>query len=162
MGAAADGRSRPKTKSRRDRDAAGDRDVNFGVITHELRACLERSPNFKLALNHEVSALRQNEDKNWNVTINWISRLVAGPHSSRQFLAFEAPALTDRHSVKAYGIAETGSPPMSVPHLDAPLLDGKPVMLFGPFALYSTKFVKHTALGSICIYRSTTTTSPAC
>ena len=32
---------------------------------------------------------------------------------------------------------------MSVPHLDAPLLDGKPVMLFGPFALYSTKFVKH-------------------
>ena len=25
-----------------------------------------------------------------------------------QFLAFEAPALADRHSVKAYGIAESG------------------------------------------------------
>ncbi len=37
---------------------------------------------------------------------------------------------------------ETGSPPMSVPHLDAPLLDGTPVMLFGPLALYSTRLVK--------------------
>jgi len=40
-------------------------------------------------------------------------------------------------------MAETGSPPMSVPHLDARKLDGKPVVLFGPFALYSTKFLKH-------------------
>ncbi len=40
-------------------------------------------------------------------------------------------------------MAETGSPPMSVPHLDARKLDGKPVILFGPFALYSTKFLKH-------------------
>jgi malate dehydrogenase (quinone) len=45
--------------------------------------------------------------------------------------------------IKAYGMAETGSPPMSVPHLDARKLDGKPVVLFGPFALYSTKFLKH-------------------
>src|SRR5690606_13491235 len=37
---------------------------------------------------------------------------------------------------------ETGSPPMSVPHLDARKLDGKPVVLFGPFALQSTKFLK--------------------
>ncbi|QQP97119.1 malate dehydrogenase (quinone) [Lysobacter enzymogenes] len=60
-----------------------------------------------------------------------------------QFLAFTAPAIADRHHVKAYGMAETGSPPMSVPHLDARKLDGKPVILFGPFALYSTKFLKH-------------------
>jgi malate dehydrogenase (quinone) len=59
-----------------------------------------------------------------------------------QFLAFDSPEVAGRHSVKAYGMAETGSPPMSVPHLDARKLDGKPVVLFGPFALQSTKFLK--------------------
>lgn len=60
-----------------------------------------------------------------------------------QFLAFEAPAITARHDVKVYGKAEAGSPPMSVPHLDARKLDGKSVILFGPFALQSTKFLKN-------------------
>jgi malate dehydrogenase (quinone) len=60
-----------------------------------------------------------------------------------QFLAIENAALTGRHDVKAYGKAEAGSPPMSVPHLDARNIDGKPVVLFGPFALASTKFLKH-------------------
>lgn len=60
-----------------------------------------------------------------------------------QFLAFETPAVTARHDVKVYGKAEAGSPPMSVPHLDARKLDGKSVILFGPFALQSTKFLKN-------------------
>lgn len=60
-----------------------------------------------------------------------------------QILAFEAPAITARHDVKVYGKAEAGSPPMSVPHLDARKLDGKSVILFGPFALQSTKFLKN-------------------
>ncbi|WP_058833896.1 malate dehydrogenase (quinone) [Luteimonas abyssi] len=60
-----------------------------------------------------------------------------------QFLATDNPAITARHEVKAYGKAEDGSPPMSVPHLDARMLDGKPVLLFGPFALQSTRFLKH-------------------
>ena len=59
-----------------------------------------------------------------------------------QFLAFEASDIAGKHGVKAYGMAETGSPPMSVPHLDARKLDGRPVVLFGPFALQSTKFLK--------------------
>ena len=44
-------------------------DVNFGVITRQLTAGLQRSPNFSLHLNHEVTALRQNADKSWNVTV---------------------------------------------------------------------------------------------
>ncbi|WP_337192491.1 malate dehydrogenase (quinone) [Novosphingobium silvae] len=60
-----------------------------------------------------------------------------------QFLAFETPAVAERHHVKVYGMAETGAPPMSVPHLDARKLDGKSVTLFGPFALQSTKFLKN-------------------
>ncbi|MGO1070736.1 malate dehydrogenase (quinone) [Lysobacter sp. CA199] len=71
------------------------------------------------------------------------ARDYAGFPVGGQFLAFQAPAIADRHSVKAYGMAETGSPPMSVPHLDARKLDGKPVVLFGPFALFSTKFLKY-------------------
>ena len=150
-------------------------DVNFGVITRQLSAGLQRSPNFKLHLNHEVRALRQNEDKTWNVTVKDLkgdaettvkSRFVfigaggaalkllqlsgipesknyAGFPVGGQFLAFQGADVASRHGVKAYGMAETGSPPMSVPHLDARKLDGKPVVLFGPFALYSTKFLKH-------------------
>ncbi|MGH8083382.1 MAG: malate dehydrogenase (quinone) [Lysobacter sp.] len=150
-------------------------DVNFGVITRQLTQSLLRSPDFQLHLRSEVTALRQNDDKTWNVTLKDLksntestvkSRFVfigaggaalkllqlsgipeardyAGFPVGGQFLAFQAPAIANRHGVKAYGMAETGSPPMSVPHLDARKLDGKPVVLFGPFALFSTKFLKH-------------------
>lgn len=59
-----------------------------------------------------------------------------------QFLVTENPALAGQHDVKAYGKADAGSPPMSVPHLDARMLDGKPVLLFGPFAVQNTRFLK--------------------
>ncbi|WBQ18225.1 malate dehydrogenase (quinone) [Sphingobium yanoikuyae] len=71
------------------------------------------------------------------------SKNYAGFPVGGQFLAFEGPAATSRHNVKVYGKAEAGSPPMSVPHLDARKLDGKSVTLFGPFALQSTKFLKN-------------------
>lgn len=70
------------------------------------------------------------------------SKNYAGFPVGGQFLAIKASAVSDRHNVKAYGMAETGSPPMSVPHLDARRLDDKNVVLFGPFALFSTKFLK--------------------
>ena len=44
---------------------------------------------------------------------------------------------------------------MSVPHLDARFIDGKRVVLFGPFATFSTKFLKN---GSFMDLLSTTTT----
>ncbi|MDF0732078.1 malate dehydrogenase (quinone) [Pseudomonas entomophila] len=62
------------------------------------------------------------------------------------FLVTENPAIADRHMAKAYGIASTGAPPMSVPHLDTRVLDGKRVILFGPFATFSTKFLKEGSL----------------
>ena len=70
------------------------------------------------------------------------SRNYAGFPVGGQFLAFKSPDIAERHSVKAYGKAEAGSPPMSVPHLDARRLDGKPAVMFGPFALKSSKFLK--------------------
>ncbi len=72
------------------------------------------------------------------------------------FLMTENPAVTAQHPEKVYGGASVGAPPMSVPHLDARYLDGKRVVLFGPFATFSTKFLKN---GSFFDLLSTTTTN---
>jgi len=58
------------------------------------------------------------------------------------FLVNDNPEIAQRHLAKAYGKASVGAPPMSVPHLDTRMLDGKRVILFGPFATFSTKFLK--------------------
>ncbi|HEY0120422.1 MAG TPA: malate dehydrogenase (quinone) [Rhizobium sp.] len=58
------------------------------------------------------------------------------------FLICDNPDVVSQHLAKAYGQASTGAPPMSVPHLDTRMLDGKRVVLFGPFATFSTKFLK--------------------
>ncbi|MCT0207364.1 malate dehydrogenase (quinone) [Synechococcus sp. CS-1332] len=57
------------------------------------------------------------------------------------------PAVASRHHAKVYGMAAAGSPPMSVPHLDTRLVDGRHWILFGPYAGFSTKFLKS---GSLC------------
>lgn len=72
------------------------------------------------------------------------------------FLMTENPDVTRQHLEKVYGQASVGAPPMSVPHIDARFIDGKRVVLFGPFATFSTKFLKE---GSFFDLLSTTTTS---
>ena len=62
------------------------------------------------------------------------------------FLVTDNPDVAEQHMAKAYGIASTGAPPMSVPHMDTRVLDGKRVILFGPFATFSTKFLKNGSL----------------
>ncbi len=65
---------------------------------------------------------------------------------SGQWLVCENPKLVSRHSAKVYGRPAIGAPPMSVPHLDKRLIEGKESLLFGPFAGFSTKFLKHGSL----------------
>ncbi|AWN52787.1 malate dehydrogenase (quinone) [Methylobacterium sp. 17Sr1-1] len=72
------------------------------------------------------------------------------------FLINENPDVATLHLAKAYGKASVGSPPMSVPHLDTRVLGGKRVLLFGPFATFSTKFLKE---GSYLDLLTSTTTS---
>lgn len=62
---------------------------------------------------------------------------------SGQFLRCTNPEVVVRHEAKVYGKAEKGSPPMSVPHLDTRMLDGERSLLFGPYAGFSTKFLKN-------------------
>lgn len=61
---------------------------------------------------------------------------------SGQFLVCDNPDTTSKHRAKVYGKAAVGAPPMSVPHLDTRVIDGKRSLLFGPFAGFSPKFLK--------------------
>ncbi len=61
---------------------------------------------------------------------------------SGQWLRCTNRAVIEQHSAKVYGKPALGAPPMSVPHLDSRLIDGKRELLFGPFAGFSTKFLK--------------------
>jgi len=58
------------------------------------------------------------------------------------WLRCDDDAVASRHHVKVYGKAAHGSPPMSVPHLDTRIIGGKRSVLFGPYAGFSTKFLK--------------------
>ncbi|MPR35112.1 malate:quinone oxidoreductase [Salmonirosea aquatica] len=61
---------------------------------------------------------------------------------SGQWLRCTNPDIIRQHHAKVYGKAEVGSPPMSVPHLDTRMIKGKQELLFGPYAGFSTKFLK--------------------
>jgi malate dehydrogenase (quinone) len=56
------------------------------------------------------------------------------------------PTIAGAHTAKVYGMAATGSPPMSVPHLDTRIIDDKRWLLFGPYAGFTTRFLKHSSL----------------
>ncbi len=61
-----------------------------------------------------------------------------------------------RHHAKVYGQAEVGAPPMSVPHLDTRWIGDEQELLFGPYAGFTTRFLKEGSwldlLGSIGIH----------
>jgi malate dehydrogenase (quinone) len=62
------------------------------------------------------------------------------------WLRCDNPEITKRHHAKVYGKAAVGSPPMSVPHLDTRIIGGQHSLLFGPYAGFSSKFLKHGSL----------------
>ena len=62
---------------------------------------------------------------------------------SGQWLRCDNPEVVALHQAKIYSQAEVGAPPMSVPHLDTRMVDGQKALLFGPYAGFSTKFLRH-------------------
>lgn len=62
---------------------------------------------------------------------------------SGQWLTCNNPEIIAKHQAKVYGKAAVGSPPMSVPHLDTRIINEKKALLFGPYAGFSTKFLKN-------------------
>ncbi|SDX33493.1 malate dehydrogenase (quinone) [Marinobacter mobilis] len=61
---------------------------------------------------------------------------------SGQWLVCQNPDVVAKHHSKVYGKAAIGAPPMSVPHLDTRIINGEPALLFGPFAGFTTRFLK--------------------
>src|ERR1700729_1092625 len=70
----------------------------------------------------------------------------AGFPVSGIWLRCDNPDVTERHHAKVYGKAAEGSPPISVPHLDTRMIGGQRSLLFGPYAGFSSKFLKHGSL----------------
>ena len=153
-------------------------DVNFGALTRQMFERLQQANGVELHFNHEVSALRQESNTRWRVSVrertsgesrHVSARFVfigAGGGSlplllksgipegkgfggfpvSGQWLKCVNPEVIARHEAKVYGKAAVGSPPMSVPHLDTRVIDGQKALLFGPYAGFSTKFLKQSSL----------------
>lgn len=63
-----------------------------------------------------------------------------------QWLRTDNPEIVQHHQAKVYSQASVGAPPMSVPHLDTRLINGKASLLFGPYATANPKFLKNGSL----------------
>ncbi len=70
------------------------------------------------------------------------SKYIGGFPVSGIFMVCNNPNVVAAHHAKVYGKAKVGAPPMSVPHLDTRFIDNKKMLLFGPFAGFSPKFLK--------------------
>ncbi len=71
---------------------------------------------------------------------------------SGQWLICSNQELLGSHAAKVYGKADLGAPPMSVPHLDTRYWKGRPALLFGPFAGFTTRYLR--AGSSLDLFRS--------
>ena len=149
-------------------------DVDYGAITRQLFEWLKAS-GVEVLTSHEVSTVKRSSS-GWEVRAKsgkqrlrlqatkvfvgaggWALKLLQNSGIkevrgygifpvSGHFLKAEDPDLVARHQAKVYSQAAVGAPPMSVPHLDARVIDGKPSLLFGPFAGLNFKFLKHGSL----------------
>ncbi|PXX91796.1 malate:quinone oxidoreductase [Marinobacter vulgaris] len=64
------------------------------------------------------------------------SRFAGFPVGGRFLQAQISEEQAKYYTAKTYGKAKVGAPPMSVPHLDLRVVDGKHYLLFGPFASF--------------------------
>lgn len=63
-----------------------------------------------------------------------------------QWLRTTNPEIVAKHKAKVYSQASVGAPPMSVPHLDTRVVNGKAALLFGPYATANPKFLKNGSI----------------
>ncbi len=147
-------------------------DIDFGALTNSYLELLQLNGALELKLSTEVLDLRRDAKGLWEIELKDESGmhniyapfvflgagggaltllqksgipealLYGGFPVSGQWLVCSDVELTKRQNAKVYGKAKVGAPPMSVPHLDSRWIDGKRSLLFGPFAGFSTKFLK--------------------
>ena len=150
-------------------------DVDFGSLTRQLFDHLQ-SAGVEIATKHEVRGLNKQPDGSWNVIVTgpkgsfvvnagfvfvgaggYALKLLqnAGLEEANgygtfpvggQWLRTDNPELVAKHRAKVYSQASVGAPPMSVPHLDTRVVDGKTSLLFGPYATSNPKFLKQGSI----------------
>lgn len=150
-------------------------DVDYGAITTQLISWLKNS-GVEVRTKVEVRNLKQYKDSGWQLVTaspegaqlmradkvfvgagGWALKLLqkSGIPEIRgygtfpvsgHFLRTDNPEVVRQHHAKVYSQAAVGAPPMSVPHLDTRVVDGKTSLLFGPFAGLNPKFLKHGSL----------------
>lgn len=74
--------------------------------------------------------------------INEVKGFAGFPIGGR-FLRSDNPALTTAHRAKVYGFPAPGAPPLGALHLDLRFVNGKSWLVFGPYAGWSSKFLKY-------------------
>ena len=145
-------------------------DVDYGAITRQLVKWL-KSKKVKVETQTEVKKVYQYQSGSWQIWLGssnprfiradrvfvgaggWALKLLQGSGIpeiqgygtfpvSGHFLRTDNPELVAKHNAKVYSQAAVGAPPMSVPHLDTRIVDGKTSLLFGPFAGINPKFLK--------------------
>jgi len=151
-------------------------DVDFGALTESMLNWLQRQPGVELRLNHALRHLHRRSDGLWRLDVDHGRKRVrvdspfvflgagggtllllqrAGLPEARgyggfpvsgQWLICQTAPLVGRHWGKVYGKAPVGAPPMSMPHLDSRWISGQRGLLFGPYAGFSSKFLKHGSL----------------
>lgn len=143
-------------------------DVDFGKLAIIMFDNLSKK-GVDVKMKHHVSDVKRTKDGLWEVTSNGqkhLSKFVFlgnGGGSilllqksgipegktlgsfpvSGVFLACDKPEIVKKHKAKVYGKAPIGAPPMSVPHLDTRVIDGREYLMFGPYAGFSTNFLKN-------------------
>lgn len=150
-------------------------DVNFGELTRDMFAWLEKQPGVNIYFNHDVTGIRRSaKSPKWKLKVKDLDSgekrrvygkfvfIGAGGGSlhllekanipegdgfggfpvSGQWLKCINEEIIEKHNAKVYGKASVGAPPMSVPHVDTRMINGKKELLFGPYAGFSTKFLK--------------------
>ncbi|MFS3130054.1 malate:quinone oxidoreductase [Nocardioides sp. Bht2] len=150
-------------------------DVDFGSLTKLLLASVT-ARGAQIDYNAEVKSVHRTMDSVWHVsgkqngvrfhhrarfvfvgaggqalTLLQKSRIpeikgFGGFPVSGEFLRTSNPDVVARHDAKVYGKAAVGAPPMSVPHLDTRVVNGETSLMFGPYAGFSPRFLKHGSL----------------
>lgn len=146
-------------------------DVDFGAITVQLLQHLV-SQGVELSTSTNVTGLKRSKSGSWIVKANQNGSTIlveadrvfvgAGGYAlkllqksgipeakgygtfpvSGSFYRTDNPEIVSQHQAKVYSQAAVGAPPMSVPHLDTRIVNGKASLLFGPYAGANPKFLK--------------------
>ncbi|MBW3041446.1 malate:quinone oxidoreductase [Prochlorococcus marinus] len=148
-------------------------DIDFGNLTRSYIKQIEGKESIEINYSTNVENLQQDSEGVWYLSLDGtkINRIVrskfvflgagggaltllqksgipeglsyAGFPVSGKWLICEEENSTKTHNAKVYGNAAVGAPPMSVPHLDTRWINGKRSLLFGPFAGFSSNFLKY-------------------